>query len=353
VIPGNACSGIPCHRILVVDPDDATRRLIGRLLIRHGYLCRLAPDASAALAELDDADFDLVLTDVDMPGLPGLDLLRQVHERCPDTAVVLLTGVDHVPTAVKALEGGAFGYVLKPVRENEVVIGVKNALHRLCLEVENRSYRERLEEKVREQTEETRMSQKEVALRLVIASEYRDNETGAHIRRIGLYCEVLGELLGMHRDLREQLGLAAAMHDIGKVGIPDAILRKPGRLTPDEAAVMQRHPEIGASILGGTSIALVRMAREISLGHHERWDGNGYPARLRGNAIPLPARIASVMDVYDALTHPRVYKAAWPEEQAVDEMLAQRGAQFDPEVLDLFSANLHRFREVRLANPDV
>lgn len=204
-----------------------------------------------------------------------------------------------------------------------------------------------LDGEVRRRTADIRNREEEIALRLVAASEYRDQETGAHVRRIGSYCVALAAALGWGSEATDEIRLAAPMHDIGKIGIPDGILLKPGRLSEEEFAVMKQHTIIGARILGGTNIPLLEAARQIALCHHERWDGTGYPACLVGNAIPAAARLVAVADVYDALTHERVYKAAMPEEETLVIMREGRGSHFDPEVFDCFLTILATFRRIR------
>ncbi len=198
-------------------------------------------------------------------------------------------------------------------------------------------YKNLLEQEVRKQTREIRAREEEIALRLVCAADSRDDgETGSHIRRLGLYSELLAKNLGWNAADAEEIRIAAPMHDIGKIGIPDHILKKPGKLTADEFEIMKLHPEIGARILSNSSSTLVQMARDICLGHHEKWDGNGYPQGLRGDEIPLAARIVAIVDVFDALIHKRVYKDKIPIEHAIEIMQQGRGKHFDPKLLDLF-----------------
>ena len=197
-------------------------------------------------------------------------------------------------------------------------------------------YRETLEDEVRERTVDIRLREEEIALRLVSATEYRDNETGAHIRRLGLFSEMLAEKLGWDKRECDDLRIAAAMHDIGKIGIPDGILRKPGKLTPDEYEIMKRHTVIGAKVLEGSDVPLLQMARDIALGHHEKWNGQGYPFGRSGLEIPQSARIVTVADVYDALINDRVYRPALKEKEVMDIMTRGRGVSFDPDIFDSF-----------------
>ncbi len=340
-------------RILVVDADEAVCRLIGRVLTNAGHYCDLAFSADQAIQQLERMDYQLILSDISMPDLSGLDLLTQVQQRNPDIPFVMMTSPDKEDRALDAIERGAYACITKPCEPSQVVISVANALRQRQLEIENRTYRRMLEGRVREQIDQIQASQNEIAMRLVAASDYREGDLGQHVRRIWHYAELLAGRMGHTQEDQTLIGLAAAMHDIGKVGIPDAILRKPARLNTDEWDVMKTHTTIGARILSGDDhIPLLRMSRDIALYHHERWDGSGYPRGLREKEIPLPARIVAVADVFDALTHSRVYKTAWPEEIAIQEMARERGRHFDPDVFDAFETNLSKIHEIQAANPD-
>jgi putative two-component system response regulator len=199
---------------------------------------------------------------------------------------------------------------------------------------------------------EIRASREEVALRLITASEHRDHETGMHVRRIGLYAAEMARLLGWDSAGVEAIQSAAPMHDIGKIGVPDAILQKPSALTEDEWVIMKRHTTMGAAILKGSTVPFIRMGARIAIGHHEKWDGSGYPRGLRGEAIPMEARITALVDVYDALSNRRHYKDPWPEDEVVALMRKGIGAHFDPDLADLFLTHLERFRAILVDNPD-
>ena len=302
--------------------------------------------AAAAWAHLQEHPVDLATLDITMPGGSGLDLLDQIRQTLPDTAAIMLTAEGDTAKAIRALTAGAYGYLIKPVERQELLIQVSNALERRRLVIENREYTQELENKVREQTRAIRMAHEETIHRLVKASLYRDEETGAHIKRTGWYSELLAATIGWDRERVEQIRLAAPMHDIGKIGIPDAILCKPGKLTPDEFAVMQTHAQLGAKLLAGSQSPVLRMAHEIALGHHERWDGSGYPSGLKGTEIPEAARIVAIVDVYDALTHDRVYRPALPEQEVLTILRAGRGTHFDPELLDVFMSLLPEMRVI-------
>jgi len=334
-------------KILIVDDEPFVRDVLSRYLSSEGYDCTQADCGENAWLALQHDDFALLVTDVIMPGISGLELLARTHERFPDIAVILITAVDDRSTAVRALKGGAYGYVMKPFDENEVLISVANALERRRLTRLSLRYEEELMQNVRDKTVEVRRTQEEVILRLVTVSECRDNETGAHIRRLGLYCGALAEAMGWDPDAVDCMRLAAPMHDIGKVGIPDSILLKPGRFTDEEFYVMKRHSEMGAGLLGGSDIAALNMAADIALAHHEKWDGSGYPRGLAGPDIPECARLVAIADVYDALVSARVYRAALSEKNALAIIRDGDGKHFDPTVCACFLSILPQIRAIR------
>ena len=339
--------GEPASKVLIVYDEPYVRDILSRWLDSEGYNCHIAESAEEAWKLLESNSFSLLVADIIMPGKSGIELLKMAKEDFPDLAVIMVTGLDDRKTAIRALQLGAYGYVIKPFEQTEVVINVVNALERRRLTQESRHYERRLEEKVREQTEETRSSREEIALKLMAALEYRDDETGGHIRRVGLYAEVIGRRMGHTEEYNELLRLSAPMHDIGKMGIPDSILMKPAKLTAEEFEIVKTHTTIGANILAGTAIPLLNLAREIAYGHHEKWDGSGYPKGISGDNTPEAARIAAVADVYDALVHDRVYRLAMPEDDALEIMSQGRGTHFDPEVLDVFMESLPEFHSIR------
>src|SRR5918992_3050234 len=309
-------------RILVVDDEEPIRRVIARLLQRNGYECETAGNAEEAMLLLKEGDFALVLTDMDMPGTSGLDLINQIAAAFEDISTVMVTGMDDAKLASAALKIGAYGYIIKPFEPNEILINVMNALRRRALEIENRSHRLRLEQMVRERTAELweaiarleraekdlRVSREETVQRLSIAAEFRDDETAQHIQRMSRYCALLARAAGLDSETCELIRVASLMHDVGKIGIPDNILLKPGKLSPEERTIMQQHCEIGYRILADSRSDLLKTASDIAWTHHERIDGSGYPNGLTGEEIPLDGRIAAIADVFDALTSDRVYK---------------------------------------------
>jgi len=341
--------GTPDHdsRVLIVDDEPHVCGIMARWLDAEGYECVLADSGEGACRELEEGHFALVVSDIMMPGMSGIDLLTTARERFPEVAFVMVTAVDDNDTAIRALKLGAFGYVIKPLDRSELIINVVSALERRRLLQLSKGYQHQLEAEVRERTAEVHEREAEIVMRLISASEYRDDETGAHIRRIGLLGAVLAEEAGWEARTVEQIRLAGPMHDIGKVGVPDAVLLKPGKLTPEEFDVVKTHSEIGARILGGSDIPLLAMARDIALSHHEKWDGSGYPRGVAGKAIPESARIIGVVDVYDALVNDRVYRPAFPEDEAIAIMTRERGTHFDPDLFERFLRVLPEFRGIQ------
>ncbi|MEA2435058.1 MAG: cyclic di-GMP phosphodiesterase [Actinomycetota bacterium] len=337
-------------RLLIVDDEAGVRRLLKRVLTRAGYECEEAGDSNEARQLVASGDFALVLTDMNMPGDSGMDLISNLLADHPDLATIMVTGVDDTEMAKAALQLGAYGYVIKPFENNEILINVTNALRRRALEIENRRHREKLELMVKERTadlwsaiqeleqaqQDLKSSQAETIERLSIAAEYRDDETARHIHRMSRYCELLARQMGEDEERSEFVRLASIMHDVGKIGIPDNILLKPGKLSPEEYELMQNHAEFGYRILAGSNSDLLDLAATIALTHHEKIDGSGYPKGLSGEEIPVEGRIAAIADVFDALTSDRVYRKAFQLGEALEIMKDGRGSHFDAGLLDLF-----------------
>lgn len=363
----NKEQGTATARIMVVDDEAPARRMMSRILVGAGYASPYeAAGATEARDRLEQEAFDLVITDMQMPGCSGLDLVRQLTADRPEMATIMVTGLDDRALAEEALGLGAYGYVIKPIRASELLIDVSNALRRLKLEIENRAHRERLEQMVKFRTadlwdainalegaeKELRLSRAETIQHLSLAAEYRDEETSRHIIRMSRYCELLAEASAQDAELIDAIRDASQMHDIGKIGIPDNILRKPGSLDPNEMAVMRTHPEIGYRILRGSKSSLLKMAASIAHTHHERVDGSGYPRGLTEEEIPVEGRIAAVADVFDALTTNRIYRRAYPVGTAVEMMKEQSGTQFDAELLDCFLGILPAVLDVKAEYDD-
>ncbi len=354
-IPVSVRSDIPLMpkaSILIVDDEIMVGEVICAWLQADGYDCDYTANGKEVFTLFEQKEYDLLISDIRMPEISGIELLGGIRELFPDLAIVMATAVDDRETADQALELGADGYVIKPFNMNEFLINIANVLEKKRLILESSRHKEILEETVRERTVEVREREEEIALRLTTATGHRDGETGEHIKRIGLYCVAMAEALGWDRESIDNIRIGAPMHDIGKIGIPDEILRKPCRLSHDEFRVIMKHPRIGATILGGSKIPLLEMAAEIALSHHERWDGKGYPHGLRGEDIPEAARIVAIADVYDALCHDRVYRKAYSEADAVALMNGRRGSYFDPLLYDCFLDLLPTIRRIRLDYKD-
>jgi putative two-component system response regulator len=288
-----------------------------------------------------------------MPGERGIDLVKALQPRMPEIAVVMVSGRNDMSVITDCLEHGAYGYVFKPFQVREILVQIRGALRRQRLEKDAKDREGELYRRVLEQTLMIRESREEVALRLVSAAGFRDQETGMHVKRIGLYAAEMAQLLDKPGEWVEHIRLAAPMHDIGKIGVPDAVLQKRGPLDADEWAVMRRHTLIGAAMLKDSKVPFMQMAARIAACHHEKWDGSGYPRGTAGETVPVEARITAIADVFDALSNARDYKAAWSEDQVVEELQACRGRHFDPTLLDLFLANLPVFKAILKGNPDV
>ena len=337
-------SGVP--KVLIVDDETNIRELLVWILAREGYKCRTAENGLQALEMLRSEEFDLLITDVRMPKMDGIQLIEKALELQPNIAILLMTAYPELDTAVKALKMGAFDYIVKPfaIREIEhLLFSVRRALDIRRTKLENIEYQRNLERMVKERTDQLRKLFFKSITSLAQALEARDRWTRGHSKRVAEISVKIGEEIGLSREDLEQLNLAGQLHDIGKIGIPDEILRKPGPLTPEEFCVVKEHPEIGYQILkplfeerpgleSGSDINVL----EVILHHHERFDGTGYPSGLKGEEIPLGSRILLVADAYEAMTSDRPYRKALPLKRAIEEIRRNAGTQFDPQIAELF-----------------
>ena len=342
-------------RIVIVDDQPANVRLLERMLAGAGYMnVSCTTDPLRALELVEEFNPDLLLLDLHMPQLDGFGVLEEMGRRFPQSQtflpVLVLTADVTAESRQRALLLGAKDFIAKPFDRTEVILRVKNLLETRSLHLEIRAHSELLEHQVEERTKELRtavnglefaerelkLSRAETIERLSIAAEFRDDDTAKHIHRMSRYCGLLAGAFGYDDDDREQLQIASAMHDVGKIGIPDRILLKPGPLTPEERQMMQTHAEIGYQILSGSHSELLRRASLIAWTHHERFDGDGYPRGMTGEEIPIDGRIAAIADVFDALTTDRVYRKAFDPAEAVRIMREGRATQFDARLLDCF-----------------
>lgn len=352
-----ASGGTARGTLLIVDDQAGLRASLCAILSSAGYECEGAECVTDALALLEERPYDLVLTDMRMPNGTGLDLIKAISERFPSTATIMVTGVDDPNLAEAALGYGAYGYIVKPYEVTEVLVNVSNALRRRSLEKESRAHKQALSEVVRVRTEdlsraledvektkrhldranrELMVARAETIERLSVAAELRDDETGRHVKRMSAYCEALSLAAGASPARALRMRTSSAMHDVGKIGVPDSILRKPGPLSREEFRIMSQHCEIGYQILYGSSSALLDQAASIALTHHERMNGTGYPRGLQGEEIPFVGRIAAIADVFDAITSDRVYRSALALERAIDILNDSRGYHLDGDLVDLF-----------------
>ncbi len=316
-------------KLLLVDDEPANLQVLRQVLQDH-YRLLFARDGHKALELARSEAPQLILLDVMMPGLSGLDVCRTLKTQDATRAipVIFVTALADVQDESQGFDAGAVDYISKPISPPVVRARVRTHLSLV-------------------RADELRATRLEIVQRLGRAAEYKDNETGWHVLRMSHYSQILARAAGYSEAQAEELLHAAPMHDVGKLGIPDAILRKPGALDDAEWEVMKRHPQIGAEILGEHRSGLLAIARRIAIAHHEKWDGSGYPEGLAGEAIPEEARIVAIADVFDALTSVRPYKPAWPVEKAVDFLREQAGRHFDPRLVELFIGQLPAVLEVR------
>lgn len=336
---------IPQHvaRVLAVDDEAAACKLLSIILGPPAFRCSTAGNGEEALAALQREPFDAVISDLQMPGISGMELLNEVRRRFPHVAFLVTTGVDDVDVGVQAMRWGADDYLVKPLQENVVIGSLERALHKRQLEEQLEQYREHLEEMVAERTaqlqtalEKIECSYEDTLQALGAAIDLRDSETAGHSQRVCHYALEIARALGSSDAELKTLARGAYLHDIGKLGIPDGILLKPGPLGPDEWKVMQEHVQIGFDLVKG--IAFLSDAAEIIHSHHERFDGSGYPRGLKGEEIPPGARIFSIADALDAITSDRPYRRGSSFEFARERIRSLSAQHFDPRVVDVFLA---------------
>ena len=346
--------------ILIVDDDEQVRRLLHQTLAREGYHCQEAGSADQALAQLRSNLVELVLLDIKMPGKSGIELLPEIKDDYPDTAVIMATATTNTNIAIQCMKDGAYDYVTKPFNPDEVILNVNRALEKRRLELENRDYHQHLEQKVKEQAGKIRASFLNAITALAYALEAKDKYTSGHSQRVTEIAVAIAQELGMPQESIEKIRLAGLLHDIGKIGVREAVLNKPGKLTNEEYQHIKSHPEVGERILA--PIVEDKEILEMVRHHHERYDGKGYPDGLSGEQIPEGARILAVAeayanialeqtqdktlsqsagilavaDAYDAMTSARPYRSAMSTEKALEEIRRGIGTQFDPAIADAF-----------------
>ncbi len=349
-------STIKQSRILIVDDMPVNVMVLETTLRRDGYANIVtATDPRTVEKHVETTEFDLIFLDIRMPHINGFELCERLSANMGDDdylPVIVVTAQTDKETRNKSLSLGARDFITKPFENQEVLLRTRNALQIRALYKERRDQAALLERRVVERTRDLEDAQLEIVRRLGIASSFRDNETGAHVRRMSEGCRLIALEAGLGDAFARMILRASPMHDVGKIGIPDHVLLKPGPLDPEEWAIMQRHSEIGADMLSGHPSPVMQMAERIAHSHHERWDGKGYPRGLAGNEIPVEARICAISDVFDALTSRRPYKEPWPPSRAIDFIRSGGGTQFDPRIVECFLNVADRIVELRSAMPD-
>ncbi|HCK99091.1 MAG TPA: two-component system response regulator [Candidatus Marinimicrobia bacterium] len=351
-------------RILVVDDDEEVRNIIGELLDIQGYEYEMASDGIEALAKLK-LDIDLVLMDVNMPKMDGYETIRRIREEADfrDLPIIMVTSISSREDRLRAVQAGANDFIAKPIDQTELKVRTASLLKMKEIQDAIKRHKSKLEDKVQQRTSALRKSLAEMVdaqrktyeayldtiRRLAIAAEYRDEGTAAHILRMSNYAAVLAKGLGLSPGEIEIVLNASPMHDIGKIGIPDGILLKEGKLEDEEWDIMKRHTIMGSRILKGSNSDLLKAGEIIAMSHHEKWDGSGYPKGLKGENIPLLGRICAVADVFDAITTKRPYKEAFSNEEAFDAIKKGRGTHFDPKIVDVFFDKVDKIKVIQVS----
>lgn len=369
---------VTSSHVMVIDDEAINVKLVRKVLQEVGFVqFSDVTDPREALSRIRQASPDVILLDIMMPHINGLEILEAIRAtaQLKHVPVLILTASVDRETKLEALELGATDFLTKPVDRAELIPRVRNALKMKACHDHFRNYSTHLEETVRQRTEEVVNSRLQIVHCLAKAAEFHDDVTGRHIIRVGRYAGLIGEELGLSSHEAQLLELAAQLHDVGKIGIPDSILRKEGALTPEEFtivqehcvmgksvfddqqerqdSVMREHSILGSKLLGTSNSPLLRLAARIALTHHERWDGEGYPIGLSGEDIPLEGRITAVADVFDALSGKRCYKDAYPMDRCFELLEEGRGTQFDPMVLDAFLRRRDDVIDIQLALADL
>jgi putative two-component system response regulator len=324
---------------MICDDSITNVSMLKSLLECNGYEdIRTETDPRNLIYDIEEHGCDLLVLDLEMPFLNGYDVLKLVRDEKHDEhlPILMLTGRQEREVRNKALQQGANDFVNKPFDETEILLRVKNLLQVHASYKMQKNLTETLERKVQERTQELEIAADDLISKLALAGEFRDNETGNHVKRVCLFSRLIAKAYGLPDHICQMIEQAAPMHDIGKIGIPDSILLKPGPLNDEERQIMESHAEVGAKILDQHGSHVVQMGRTIALSHHEKWDGTGYPNNLPGESIPIEGRIVALVDVFDALTSNRPYKKAWSFEKALNFIQDQRGKHFDPTLVDIF-----------------
>ncbi len=335
--------------ILIIDDDIISVRMLEDMLKKAGYLnYRSLMDPRDACQAYQKFKPDLILLDINMPFLNGFQVIDELKKLKPSSylPILIVTEEENAQVKLRSLEAGARDFIHKPYDRFEVLLRIRNLLEVRMLDKALWDQNRILEEKVNERTLELHDTRLDVIHRLARAAEFRDQETGEHIVRMSQYATCLGRATGMNNGQVDLLLTTSPLHDIGKLGIPDSILLKPGKLTTEEFEIMKTHTTIGAKLLGGSRSAFMKMAETIALTHHEKWDGSGYPNHIKENQIPMVGRICGICDVFDALTSQRPYKQPWPFQKAVEEVKSQSGKHFEPYLVETFVKILPEIKNI-------
>jgi len=351
------------YTVLTIDDDKTNRRILASFLLLEGYNVLQAENGTTGLDILATQPVDVVLLDVMMPGIDGIEVCRRIRET-PSLAhipIIIVTALDDSEARVRGKRAGCDDFLLKPVDKTELIVRINNLLTIKLYHEHLKHHNELLDEELKRRNterylalerlknseEKLRNSRTEIINRLSRAAEFRDDETARHVQRMSHYCHLLADKTGLEKEHCNLLQMASPLHDVGKIGISDTILLKPGRLTNEEFETMKRHAEIGYRILYGSETDLLQMAGEIAWTHHEKYDGSGYPRGLKGEDIPIEGRIAAIADVFDALSTDRVYRPALSLEKTLDIMKEGREKHFDPSLLDLFLSSIDELMKIR------
>ena len=364
-------------KILIIDDEELVIRVVRRFLVSDGYQnFTTVTDPRQALDEIERVKPDVVLLDIMMPNITGLDLLR-VRQKVPHLQpipYIILSATNDNQVKRQALELGATDFLGKPVDPSDLILRVQNALTVKQHYDYVSNYAAQLEAEVKQRTQQIERSREQIIHCLARAAEYRDNETGDHVLRVGKYCAIIASQLGFNEEYCRQIALAAQLHDVGKIGIPDSVLLNPGKLSNTEFDIMQqhcalgnqimeplavedadrirRHADVGGFIMDGVDSPMLELATTIAKTHHEKWDGTGYPNKLKGQEIPIEGRICCVADVFDALCSERPYKPSFPMQKCLEIMLSERGTRFDPIVVDAFFERISEIEHARNQHAD-
>ncbi len=329
-------------RILVVDDNPTNIQLIAQILRDKDYSVAYATSGEKALSSIEEIDFDLVLLDVMMPGMDGYETCVRIKKQSKNThlPVIFLTAMTDDESIIKGFDSGGVDYVSKPFNRRELLV-------RIGTHLRLKDYEDNLEHKVQSLTREIEETQREVVFTMGAIGETRSRETGNHVKRVAEYSYLFAVKYGLCEEDARQLKEASPMHDIGKVGIPDSILHKQGKLTDDEWTIMKTHAQLGYDMLKASDRPILKTAATVALTHHEKFDGSGYPAGMTGEEIPIEGRIVAISDVFDALGNKRCYKNPWEDRDIFDLITSERGKHFDPTLVDLFFNHIDEFLCIR------